>query len=111
MATTKSFAPAAAQNHHFAPSAFEEDALQREIDEMQARTKNCLRMGYESRQLGADTLTELHTQGETLDRIHGKTYDIHDNLSASERALRGIESFWGSVANRYVHLSFLSDLS
>lgn len=100
MAMTKSFAPVATHNQQFAPSDFEEDALQREIDEMQARTKNCLRMGYESRQLGADTLTELQVQGEKLDKIHDKTYDIHDNLTAGERALRGIESFWGTVANR-----------
>ncbi len=106
MASTKSLqpqrVPVPSAHQQVVTSDFEEAQLQREIDEMNTRTRNCLKLGYNARSVGSDTIIELKRQGEQLDRINERTYEIHDNLSASERALRGIESWWGSVANRYV---------
>ncbi len=91
---------------------FENDEkLKKDITEMENTTKNCLRLGYEAREVGDATLTALREQGEQLDKINERTYDIHDNIYASERALSGIESCWGGLFNRYdVNLPSIQNL-
>jgi len=56
-------------------------------------------LAQEARQLGAETLTELENQAEAIDRIEYNVDNINHNLDEAERALRGIESITGALAN------------
>jgi len=59
-----------------------------------------LRMAEQTRDIQANTIMKLKDQGHQIERMQGDMDTIHNNMRQSERKLRGIESVWGSVANK-----------
>ncbi len=53
----------------------------------------------ETRQVGTSTLSQLHTQREQLGRVAAAQEEIQANLAASDRLLRGMESWRGAFVN------------
>ena len=53
----------------------------------------------ETRQVGTSTLSQLHTQREQLGRVAAAQEEIQTNLAASDRLLRGMESWRGAFVN------------
>eukprot|EP01087_Luapelamoeba_hula_P010866 TRINITY_DN2898_c0_g1_i1.p1 TRINITY_DN2898_c0_g1~~TRINITY_DN2898_c0_g1_i1.p1 ORF type:complete len:409 (+),score=67.66 TRINITY_DN2898_c0_g1_i1:471-1697(+) len=62
-------------------------------------SENALRLAYQTRDMGADTMLELEYQGQQIDRIENKIESIHNNLDKGERLVRGIESLGGHILN------------
>ena len=53
----------------------------------------------ETRQIGASTLSQLHTQREQLGRVATAQEEVQANLATSDRLLRGMESWRGAFVN------------
>jgi hypothetical protein len=71
------------------------------VDMVDTKTsENALRLAYEARQLGVDTIEELQVQAEQIDRIERNVENIHKNLDKGDRMIRGIESLGGHFKNQ-----------
>eukprot|EP01120_Amphizonella_sp_Union-15-10_P002768 TRINITY_DN13061_c0_g1_i1.p1 TRINITY_DN13061_c0_g1~~TRINITY_DN13061_c0_g1_i1.p1 ORF type:complete len:461 (-),score=88.31 TRINITY_DN13061_c0_g1_i1:33-1415(-) len=62
-------------------------------------SKRALRLAMEARNQGADVLSELEIQAETIDRIEASVENIHHHLDTSDKLLRGIESLPAYIGN------------
>lgn len=58
-----------------------------------------LRVAQTARDVGAQTLGQLHAQGEQLRKAKADQQSMMNNLSASDRMLRGMESWKGWLGN------------
>jgi hypothetical protein len=58
-----------------------------------------IRQAAEAQQTGQATLAQLHSQGEQMKRIDGDLASINQNVTRSQRILRGIGSIGGAIAN------------
>jgi len=63
-----------------------------------------LRMAESAAQTGAATLEQLHVQGEQLRHIRSTQQKIDDDLSTTDRLLRGMESWRGAARNAFSSL-------
>lgn len=59
-----------------------------------------VKLAEQARDIQANTMIRLKEQGQQIDRMQGDMDSLHNNMKQSERKLRGIESVWGSVANK-----------
>lgn len=59
-----------------------------------------LKLAEQTRDIQANTMMKLKDQGQQIDRMQNDMDTLHNNMKQSERKLRGIESVWGSVANK-----------
>jgi len=62
--------------------------------------ENALRLAYETREIGIDTIEELERQAEQIDRIERGVENIHSNLDKGDRMIRGIEGLGGHFLNQ-----------
>ena len=76
-----------------------ERRTERHRQHIEASKANMLRLAVEATDTGAQTLAELHAQGEQLKKIRRDQAKIDDSLSTSDRLLRGLESWQGAVSN------------
>jgi len=58
-----------------------------------------LKMAQGTHDLGAETLRSLHVQSEQLKSIRGHQTKVESNLKASDKLLRGMETWRGAAAN------------
>lgn len=58
-----------------------------------------LSVAHQTEEIGAATCGELHAQGEQLDKIHDKEYQVAYNIKQSERIVRGMSGFLGKIKN------------
>lgn len=61
--------------------------------------ETALRVTKETEEIAASTCLELKKQGEVIDRIEDKSYQIADNIDKSERIVKGMSGFFGRVKN------------
>jgi hypothetical protein len=66
---------------------------------IEQRTANMLRVAESASQTGVATLEALHGQRETLRQIREDQRKIDDDLSTSDRLLKGLESWRGAATN------------
>mmetsp|Transcript_7330 Transcript_7330/g.8043 ORF Transcript_7330/g.8043 Transcript_7330/m.8043 type:complete len:231 (-) Transcript_7330:79-771(-) len=66
-----------------------------------SNTKIALQYAQESLDVGEETLRELESQGERIQRMQHRVAGINDQLNTSKRLLNGIGSIWSSFANRF----------
>jgi len=59
-----------------------------------------LRLAEQTRDIQSNTIMKLRDQGVQIERMQGDIDTLHNNMRQSERKLRGIESVWGSFANK-----------
>lgn len=69
-------------------------------NESQKITKRILGMTKNMENISDSATESLLLQGEQLERIDNKIRDIDHTTRQSERKMRSIESFWGTVANK-----------
>mmetsp|Transcript_12317 Transcript_12317/g.23851 ORF Transcript_12317/g.23851 Transcript_12317/m.23851 type:complete len:247 (+) Transcript_12317:130-870(+) len=65
------------------------------IKESEQRT---LRLALEARDVGANTLKTLHGQHEQISRVTAAQAQVEQNLNASDRLLKGMETWRGAIA-------------
>ena len=62
--------------------------------------KTSLKLAEQMRDINVNTLGALKDQGKQIDGMQNDMDSFHNNMRQSERKLRGIESVFGSVANK-----------
>ena len=65
-----------------------------------AASRRCVKMAEQTREIQVNTMMKLREQGNQIERIQGGVETINGCMKQSERKLRGIESVWGSIANK-----------
>ena len=65
-----------------------------------ASSKRCVKMAEQTREIQVQTMMKLREQGNQIERVQGGVDTINSCMKQSERKLRGIESVWGSIANK-----------
>lgn len=68
-------------------------------NENQTSLQNSIAKAREATQIGADTLNKLETQRSQMQRVDQDMDDIQASLKRSDRVMRGMKSFTGSIKN------------
>lgn len=83
----------------------EEDRLIQQGRAMQADNRdalaNSIRVAREATQMGTETLNKLESQREQFQRMDTTLDSTADSLTRSERMIRGMKSWGGSLANAF----------
>ena len=63
-------------------------AVNSQIDDQSRRLSQTTSISYQNEEIGAEILSDLHGNRETLIRVHDKLDDISDNMSIGSKFLR-----------------------
>lgn len=86
----------------------EDRSVQEIVEETNESLRTSIMIAHQTNQLAADTMLELHSQGDQISNMERDLEQIEENNKKADRHIRGIRSFFGSLVNRFSSPSLIS---